>query len=210
MQLAHQLAEFGYRSVSYGHCLWQFLCERHNWYWILAALPILWLSLYSTIELLRTNKQQRLLHQIGFKAERNQDFWRLLNAGKVLQQQTLMSDYELKLFRRLQQQFGQHYDVFCQVALGALVKTTFVSGSWHGSRLYSILNRYRVDFVLYSKRAKRVIAVIELDDHTHLRGDRIERDRQVDAVLEQAGIPIIHLTSLRQQLVLRRGRIEIA
>ena len=36
------------------------------------------------------------------------------------------------------------------------------------------------------------MGVVELDDRSHLRPDRIARDKFVDAALAEAGIPILH------------------
>jgi len=46
-----------------------------------------------------------------------------------------------------------------------------------------------VDFAVID-RAGRVMLVVELDDRTHDRPARRERDRVVDAVLRQCGVPV--------------------
>lgn len=48
-----------------------------------------------------------------------------------------------------------------------------------------------VDFVICNQQME-VICIIELDDTTHLRQDRIERDQFVDSVLVGAGYKVIH------------------
>lgn len=48
-----------------------------------------------------------------------------------------------------------------------------------------------VDFVICNQ-SMHVVCIIELDDSTHLRQDRVERDLFVDEVLQGAGYRIIH------------------
>lgn len=48
-----------------------------------------------------------------------------------------------------------------------------------------------VDFVICNRNME-VICIIELDDTTHLRQDRMERDQFVDEVLRGSGYKIIH------------------
>lgn len=64
-----------------------------------------------------------------------------------------------------------------------------------GSRNYkALLNKVmskHVDFVICNQNMQ-VLGIIELDDTTHLRKDRIERDEFVDTVLKGAGYRIVH------------------
>lgn len=48
-----------------------------------------------------------------------------------------------------------------------------------------------VDFVICNQQME-VVCIIELDDPTHLRQDRVERDQFVDSVLMGAGYKVIH------------------
>ncbi|WP_111748597.1 DUF2726 domain-containing protein [Salinisphaera orenii] len=50
-----------------------------------------------------------------------------------------------------------------------------------------------VDFVLCDTRHVRPQVVIELDDRSHQRPDRQQRDRFVDAAFANAGLPIVHV-----------------
>lgn len=54
------------------------------------------------------------------------------------------------------------------------------------------INQKHVDFVLCDSTKINPILIIELDDASHDRADRQERDNFVDQALESAGIPILH------------------
>lgn len=49
-----------------------------------------------------------------------------------------------------------------------------------------------VDFVIIDPSG-RALLVVELDDRTHLRPERRERDHMVDAVLRRCGIPVLRV-----------------
>jgi len=49
-----------------------------------------------------------------------------------------------------------------------------------------------VDFVVVQRDTMTSLLVIELDDRSHERIERRERDRPVDDVLSSAAIPILH------------------
>lgn len=76
--------------------------------------------------------------------------------------------------------------VLAQVQLSRIlgVKKGFRFSEWNNR-----INRMSVDFVVCSKDF-RPVAVIELDDRTHLRHDRVRADQKKDKALKDAGLPI--------------------
>ena len=60
----------------------------------------------------------------------------------------------------------------------------------------SYFNRVKAkhtDFVICDPETMEILAGVELDDPSHIREDRAERDEFVDRVYEAAGIPLIHV-----------------
>jgi very-short-patch-repair endonuclease len=55
---------------------------------------------------------------------------------------------------------------------------------------YNKIDRKHVDFLLCDSASLKPVMGIELDDASHQRQDRIERDELVDKVFEQAGLPL--------------------
>ena len=55
------------------------------------------------------------------------------------------------------------------------------------------ISQKHIDFALQDKTNLEIKLLIEIDDYTHQRTDRIERDKFVDSVCEQVNIPILHL-----------------
>ena len=61
------------------------------------------------------------------------------------------------------------------------------------SRWQTAFNRIsskHFDFVVCSPDTLSILAVVELDDKSHSRATRVERDRFIDSVCEAAGVPL--------------------
>ena len=96
-----------------------------------------------------------------------------------------MTKVENNFYKVLQKVIPSGTVLVPQVALSSLVKTS--------NRSYrNKVDRKSVDFVLFKDYYFNPLLVIELDDSTHKRIDRIERDHFVDLVLLKANLPIIH------------------
>ncbi len=59
------------------------------------------------------------------------------------------------------------------------------------------INRKHVDFVLCKPCTLRPLVALELDDRSHRRPDRLERDAFVDRVFADAGLPLVHVPARR-------------
>ncbi|MFZ1074960.1 MAG: DUF2726 domain-containing protein [Minisyncoccia bacterium] len=86
---------------------------------------------------------------------------------------------------------GNEYLVFAQVHLPTLVDSKVVGQNWRGA--FRHINGKSVDFVLCDKAYISPKLAIELDDKTHERPDRQERDREVERILQDAGLPLLRL-----------------
>lgn len=101
----------------------------------------------------------------------------------------IMTDGELRFYKVLRYVVRNDYDVLAQVRLASVVKIQDKYFIW---KKFNLLGAKCVDFVLIDKAAGTTKLVIELDDKSHLRADRQRRDRFVNGILKEAGIPILH------------------
>jgi hypothetical protein len=67
----------------------------------------------------------------------------------------------------------------------------FVSGGRENQGYFSRIARKYVDFVLCDLASMQVLAGVELDDASHARADRQERDAFVEEVFATAGLPLL-------------------
>ena len=104
----------------------------------------------------------------------------------------LMSAGELKFFRALEAAVGENFRLFSKVRLGDVVRP--ISGTdrstWYSA--FGVIKSKHVDFVACDPNDMAIQFVVELDDKSHQKANRVERDMKVDDALAQAGIPIFH------------------
>ncbi len=85
--------------------------------------------------------------------------------------------------------------VLASVRLAEVLKPA-VSRSSDGSAWQSAFNRIKskqADFVVCHPETTKPLLVVELDDQSHDRADRKDRDGLVDQACESAGLPIVHV-----------------
>ena len=97
----------------------------------------------------------------------------------------VITNFETQMFIRLKQSFPS-YHVLAQVAFSALITS-------NDYKIRSQFNRKVTDFVLLDENME-VIAIIELDDPTHL--EKVEEDRLRDQMLIEAGYIVRRYTSI--------------
>ena len=101
----------------------------------------------------------------------------------------IMTAGELRFYKVLKYAVRNKYDVLAQVRLANVVKIQDKYFIW---KKFNLLGAKCVDFVLIDWQTGETKLVIELDDRSHERPDRIRRDKFVDSVLKESGVPILH------------------
>lgn len=111
----------------------------------------------------------------------------------------LLTEREYNFFRVLKVIADRNnMDVLMKVRLADLVK---VSGSVPKNEFYKYFNKIsakHIDFILID--GVKIVALIELDDSTHNRKDRIERDNFVNETVTRCGYRIIHTYGNTKQI----------
>ena len=105
----------------------------------------------------------------------------------------LLSAAELSFLRAFAPILPTNVLVFTKVRLCDVIS---VDSDRKNSAFYRAFNRIsskHVDFVLCDEKGTEIVGVIELDDRTHLLGERAERDEFVNSALKGAGVPILHV-----------------
>jgi very-short-patch-repair endonuclease len=102
-----------------------------------------------------------------------------------------MTRAEHECYDALVQAVGSEYLIFAQVHLPTLVDNKVVGQDWRSA--FRHISQKSVDFVLCDKAYISPKLAIELDDRTHERPERQERDREVERILKGAGMPLLRL-----------------
>lgn len=93
-----------------------------------------------------------------------------------------ITENELRLYKVLKKvAYELKLDIFTQVALNRILE---INNRRKQQQLRNRIDRKSIDFVLYNERTKKIICCIELDDPTHEREERIERDLFLDKIFK--------------------------
>jgi hypothetical protein len=106
---------------------------------------------------------------------------------------SLLTTTELKFYNELESAIGNRYHICMKVRLEDIIQ---VSGKFSNKERWSHRGRIKsrhIDFILCNKKTLSVCYCIELDDKSHNRKDRKERDQFVDWALKGAGVSITHI-----------------
>lgn len=97
-----------------------------------------------------------------------------------------MSRSEISFYKQLELAVGDKYYIVPQLQLSKIL--------WSPKGKYqNKIDRKTLDFVLFSKTDFKFYKAIELDDFTHDRPDRKERDLFVDNAMKTAGLELVHV-----------------
>ena len=103
--------------------------------------------------------------------------------------QFFFSNAEASFYHFLKQMTGENIIIFPHVALRDLVSISGIDKSSYYKYFNTIASK-QVDFLLVDAKTIKPMLVIELDDSSHHRADRVQRDEFVEKVLETARVPI--------------------
>jgi hypothetical protein len=113
--------------------------------------------------------------------------------GAVVEQRPdFLTDAENRFLVALEQAVGGRYRIVMKVRLGDLLVARGSDSA--AATVRNKIDRKHIDFVLCTHHPVVPVLAIELDDSSHDRPDRQERDRFVNACMNTAGLPILHVT----------------
>lgn len=128
---------------------------------------------------------ERKLNNVNTKDEKVENLVNNYNE-KYEKSEYLLTKNELKFYRILKQITNKlGYSLFCQVALYEIIK----------SKEYKDFNKIKsksIDFVITQENCK-ILLCIELDDASHEKGKRIERDNFVNQLFKDLEIKLLRI-----------------
>ena len=106
------------------------------------------------------------------------------------QRDDFLSAAELSFYRVLISSIDGTFVVCPKVNLADVF---FVARPHENRSFKNRIDRKHVDFLLCDSKSMKPILGVELDDSSHSRRDRQDRDEFVDQVFKAAGLPILHV-----------------
>ena len=104
----------------------------------------------------------------------------------------LLSAAERSFFGVLEQAVGSNYCIFGKVSLSDVIGPAKEMDRGESQTAQNKIQAKHVDFVLCDPKDFSLVCAIELDDKSHRRKNRRERDEFVDWAFESAGLKLLH------------------
>lgn len=100
-----------------------------------------------------------------------------------------LSHAEFSFYKVLAGILGEKYIILCKVRLADIF---YVSQPNINLRFFNYISSKHVDFLVCETELMKPVFAVELDDSSHNREDRVERDEFVDQVYSIADFPLLH------------------
>ncbi len=130
-----------------------------------------------------------------FKGKRDAFSADMAKTDSYFLRKTLLSPAERSLLGVLESIGFEDVNICCKVRLADIVgvKKGLAKGEWR--RAFNRVSAKHVDFLIVSKSAANPIVAVELDDASHEKEERVDRDALVDSVCQSAGLPMVHVAA---------------
>lgn len=135
----------------------------------------------------------------------NLDSNNLVNKEETIYQiKSIMTNYEKKFYNILKN-LEDEYIIIPQLNLAAIIQKK------NNNRYYNELFR-NIDFAIFDKNFDKILLLIEIDDKTHTKYKRKDRDLKVKKICNDVNLKLIHFYTKypnEQDYVLNRIRNEL-
>ena len=102
----------------------------------------------------------------------------------------LLTDGELAFYTVLRQTLPSHMAISLKVRLADVLDC---SSAARQQGYFAKVSQKHLDFVLYDITTTQILAAIELDDKTHQRRDRQNRDQFLNEAMATAGVKLLRI-----------------
>ena len=121
----------------------------------------------------------KILKYFGLIQEENKE----RRKDTIYIQKPIMTEYEYRFYQILKE-LENKYIIVPQLNLAAVIKKV------NNTRYYSELFR-NIDFAIFSKDYKKLLLLIEINDQTHDRYKRQDRDLKVKKICNEVNVKLI-------------------
>ena len=121
----------------------------------------------------------KILKYFGLIQEENKE----RRKDTIYIQKPIMTEYEYRFYQILKE-LENKYIIVPQLNLAAVIKKV------NNNRYYSELFR-NIDFAIFSKDYKKLLLLIEINDQTHDRYKRQDRDLKVKKICNEVNVKLI-------------------
>jgi len=101
---------------------------------------------------------------------------------KIYKEKQFMTEYELEFYKKIKE-LESEYKIIPQINLATIIKKI---NKGYINELFK-----NIDFAIFDKEYKKVLLLIEINDKTHDKNNRKDRDLKVKKICNDANIKLI-------------------
>ena len=105
----------------------------------------------------------------------------------------LFSPAERSFLGVLEQAVGAHYKIFGKVRIADVIETNRGLSGSHRQSAFNRISAKHFDFLLCDKQDLSVVCAIELDDRSHTKSSRQQRDAFVTELCRSVDLPLLRV-----------------
>lgn len=113
----------------------------------------------------------------------------------------LFSPAERSFLGVLEQAIGKHYQIFGKVRLADVIETKRGLSASDRQTAFNRINAKHFDFLLCKKEDLTIVCAVELDDKSHRKTSRQQRDAFVVDLCQAVGLPLLRVQAKRTYTV---------
>ena len=109
------------------------------------------------------------------------------------QKQSFLTKAEANFFHILKKVADENYHIFAQVRMADLLVVNKQKDRSERAKWFNKISAKHIDFVICDSATVEVLFCIELDDSSHNRKDREERDHFLNQAFQDAGLQLLRV-----------------
>ena len=106
---------------------------------------------------------------------------------------SVMTIAEVSFYKKLTSALHDNFIIVPQAHLSMIFNHTVYGQNWRGA--FSVINGKSIDFLIIDRGTFQPLLGIELDDSSHERHDRQERDKIVNTIFKQTNLPLVRFST---------------
>ena len=114
------------------------------------------------------------------------------------QRPSVLTPPEKYFYNVLSSIYKDRFIILAKVRIADLIKVRSTISKKHFWSYFKNISQKHIDFVLVDKTSFVTLCVIELDDKSHEKRERVQRDTFVNQVMAQTGIPLYRFSVKRR------------
>lgn len=154
---------------------------------LLGAVPAVAYLIYQKKSYQNAVKFQKLNTSNAKKDIVNMPAFEQKNEEEIYKKKNILTVTEQKYYKKLLDINEDKYIVQSQIVLSSIINKKQTE-KW---KSYQSELNYVVDFGIVDKNTFELLVLVELNDESHRRIDRIERDKKVKCICQLAGYPLV-------------------